>query len=173
MQRDQGFTLVELVIVIIILGILAATAVPKFINISNAATISKLEGMQAAMRSGTNMIYSKAVIENKSTDEATITIDDAVIKLHSGYPVANWINGIRYIVNLDAVYFSEPDDICDVDWCGRGSRHIIPSGIEAPDPGEIGKVFPKGYSFNDECGVYYRNNADGSKSDIGLETKGC
>ena len=45
MKRSAGFTLIELVIVIIILGILAVTAAPKFLNLRGGARESTLKGM--------------------------------------------------------------------------------------------------------------------------------
>ncbi|WP_392340803.1 type II secretion system protein [Moritella marina] len=175
MNKQQGFTLIELVIVIIVLGILAATAIPKFINLSSDARIASLKGMEGAMRSGANLIHSKAVIS--SQDEETLTmanIGGVSMQLHSGYPTGNWMNGIRYIVNLDTVEYSKKaDDICDVDWCGRGNKTSIKGRLPTTSPGRIGKVFPRGYSWNDQCGVYYVNHENGSKAEIGLETEDC
>lgn len=173
MHRSQGFTLIELVVVIVILGILAVTAAPKFIDLSTAARIATLEGMQGAMRSGAKMIYAKAIVKNKTEGSDAITVGSASISLHSGYPVGNWDAGIRYIVNLDAVNFSSASAKCDVEWCGRGNETSIPSGITTISPGRIGKVFPKGYSWNDQCGVYYVNHEDGREPEIGLATSDC
>jgi len=173
MNKQQGFTLIELVIVIIVLGILAATAIPKFINLSSDARIASLKGMEGAMRSGTNLIYSKAVITNQDDgDKPSANIDGLVIQLHSGYPVGNWINGIRYIVNLDTVYFSSSTAVCDADWCGRGNQKKLKSE-NAKTTGRLGKIYPRGYSWNDECGVYYVNHEDGRPAEIGLETEDC
>ncbi|MGS0724274.1 type II secretion system protein, partial [Shewanella sp. 30m-9] len=62
MQKQQGFTLIELVVVIIILGILAVTAAPKFINLQGDARVSALSGMKAAIQSANTLVYSKAAL---------------------------------------------------------------------------------------------------------------
>ncbi|WP_394202983.1 type II secretion system protein [Shewanella waksmanii] len=62
MKQNQGFTLIELVVVIIVLGILAVTAAPKFINTQSDAYESSLEGMSGALLSANNLVYSKAAI---------------------------------------------------------------------------------------------------------------
>ena len=51
MKKQAGFTLIELVIVIIILGILAVTAAPKFLNLQDDAKKSAAQGVQAALSS--------------------------------------------------------------------------------------------------------------------------
>lgn len=173
MNKQQGFTLIELVIIVIVLAILASFALPKFINLSSDARLASLRGMEGAMRSGSNIIHSEAVLNNLDVGETTLTIDGINISLNSGYPIGNWTNGIRYIVNLDTVVYSPSDAICEVDWCGRGNQTSIPSGKTTSLPGRIGKVYPRGYSWGDECGVYYVNHANGSKAEIGLETKDC
>jgi prepilin-type N-terminal cleavage/methylation domain-containing protein len=173
-KKQQGFTLIELVIVIVILGILAATAAPKFIDLSTDARIATLKGMQGAMSSGTNIIYSKAIIQNKTNDTQTLVVGSASISLHSGYPIGKWEAGIRNIVNLDAVAATtDATTICNVEWCGRGNQTSIPSGVTTTASGRVGKVYPKGYSWNDECGAYYLNHADGREPEIGVETDDC
>ena len=65
MKRQSGFTLIELVVVIVILGILAATAAPKFMNLQSDARISALNGLKASVKSASAMIYSKAILAGK------------------------------------------------------------------------------------------------------------
>ncbi|MDP5147703.1 type II secretion system protein [Shewanella sp. ULN5] len=73
MQKQQGFTLIELVVVIIILGILAVTAAPKFINLQGDARVSALAGMKAAIQGSNTLVYSKAALagEEKKAKNAT------------------------------------------------------------------------------------------------------
>ncbi|TVP15753.1 type II secretion system protein [Shewanella sp. KCT] len=65
MKKQNGFTLIELVVVIIILGILAVTAAPKFINLQSDARLSALEGMKASIQGANSLVYSKAAIAGK------------------------------------------------------------------------------------------------------------
>ncbi|MFB0952939.1 MAG: prepilin-type N-terminal cleavage/methylation domain-containing protein, partial [Aeromonadaceae bacterium] len=78
MKRSAGFTLIELVIVIIILGILAVTAAPKFLNLQDDAKKAAADGVKAAVASSAQIVYSKAVISGyeKSASGKTVTAAD-------------------------------------------------------------------------------------------------
>lgn len=79
MIKNKGFRLIELVVVIVILGIVAVTAAPKFIDLSTEARIATLEGMKGAIISGTDMIHAKALLNNKVVGDDTIVVGDASI----------------------------------------------------------------------------------------------
>ncbi|WP_269902802.1 type II secretion system protein [Shewanella nanhaiensis] len=86
---NQGFTLIELVVVIIILGILAVTAAPKFINLSSDAQASTLKGMAGAMKSYVSMSVSEGYIKGREinvvgSNANTYQIDD--VGLITGVP---------------------------------------------------------------------------------------
>lgn len=51
-HKEQGFTLIELIVVIVILGILAVTAAPKFMNLTSDANSAVVKGLAGAIRSG-------------------------------------------------------------------------------------------------------------------------
>ncbi|MDY5778603.1 MAG: prepilin-type N-terminal cleavage/methylation domain-containing protein, partial [Succinivibrionaceae bacterium] len=63
MRSNKGFTLIELVVVIVILGILAAVAAPKFMDLQSDARISALQGLQGAVKSAVNLTYAKGVVQ--------------------------------------------------------------------------------------------------------------
>jgi MSHA pilin protein MshA len=90
-QQQRGFTLIELIIVIVILGILAVTAAPKFLDIQGQATASTLQGVKAALQGGAQLIYAKSAI---ASQQRTLTGDNVssagqTINTTYGYPDAN------------------------------------------------------------------------------------
>ncbi|PKH05146.1 type II secretion system protein [Moritella sp. Urea-trap-13] len=89
MKRNAGFTLIELVIVIIVLGILAATAVPKFINLQDDAKVAAMKGVESALHSAANIVYSKSAIDGTETSSDSAVSDaGATIETIYGYPEA-------------------------------------------------------------------------------------
>ena len=69
-MKRNGFTLIELVVVIVILGILAAIAAPKFMDLQTDARISAINGLSGAIKSAVNMSYAKSII--KGTDKLDV-----------------------------------------------------------------------------------------------------
>lgn len=65
-RTQKGFTLIELVVVIVILGILAATALPKFIDMSGEAEVAAAQGVAGAIASATSINYGARKVSSAS-----------------------------------------------------------------------------------------------------------
>ncbi|MGY3959266.1 prepilin-type N-terminal cleavage/methylation domain-containing protein [Aeromonas popoffii] len=102
MKKQAGFTLIELVIVIIILGILAVTAAPKFLNLQDDAKKSAAQGVQAAVSSSAQLVYSKSALEGEErvSSAAVSGSDGTSIETAYGYPKAADA-GIKNAVTID------------------------------------------------------------------------
>ena len=102
-KQQSGFTLIELVAVIVLLGILAVTALPRFVNLQTDARISVLEGVRGAIQGANAQIYAKSLITGvESNATATVSIGgSAAVDVVFGYP-AGTAAGIIAAITLDS-----------------------------------------------------------------------
>ncbi|MDM7322158.1 MAG: prepilin-type N-terminal cleavage/methylation domain-containing protein [Gammaproteobacteria bacterium] len=104
-RQQRGFTLIELIIVIVILGILAAIALPKFLNLQRDARIAQLAAMEGSMKAAAAIVYGKALaagtVDTNSANVVFAVNSDGVtnVTLDYGYPEGGTNNGIVQVVD--------------------------------------------------------------------------
>ena len=191
--KQEGFTLIELIVVIVILGILAVTAAPKFIDLQGDARASALQGLAGAMKGAATLVHGKALVANKvsssgdqfvcigSTSQSSCseTSKDAV-RVKCGFPDATEDGILRA---LDGTFSKDGNS----DWTYKFVTW--PSGATQILVSVKGMTFPDAYqteipeTYTNQCYVFYntpcyeatdpQHNGNLGGTQIKVFTDGC
>jgi len=97
MRRSRGFTLIDLVIVIVILGVVAAVAVPKFVNLASDARVATMNSLQGSIKTSMELVKVTAALRGSATSPNPelnfLDMQGSTIRLWNGYP-DRWWDGI-------------------------------------------------------------------------------
>lgn len=126
--NDKGFTLIEIIAVLVILGILAAVAVPKYVSLQSDAAAKAAQAEVAEIKGTLNLGWAKAVLVNGST--SGVTINDVITNAGLTAGAGNTVGTAPDIWNYDLTAAGSKASITinsrnsDTSYTATGSWHL-------------------------------------------------
>ena len=176
-MKKSGFTLIELVVVIVILGVLASVAAPKFIDITGDAKSALIKNISGNLKTGIKFALLKDKVAGGNGEP--LDYNGNIITFISGLPKPS-AGEMRFLLEMDlpsTTFTSSWSTVpCTAsEYCIVGNRPFSDGSLPSISNFTSGTgvfFWPEGYVLSD-CFTYYLNLEDGSEPIISYVVSGC
>jgi len=108
-KNEDGFTLIEIIAVLVIMGILAAVAVPKFFDLQQRARRKAIYTAVSELKVRVNQHFASQLLDGKTVGGITYAAASVDTNLGEDFSVSTWVLGTTDIT-FNITYFPDPDD---------------------------------------------------------------
>ena len=108
-KNEEGFTLIEIIAVLVIMGILAAVAIPKFFDLQQRAREKAIYTAVSEMKVRVNQHFASQLLDGKTVASITYLGTDVGLNLGKDFNITNWTPGATQVV-FSLTYYPDPAD---------------------------------------------------------------
>ena len=111
LNNEEGFTLIEVIAVLVILGLLAAFAIPKFFDLQSRARQKPIDAAISDIKGRVNQRFAAQLLDGINVDSVDYSEDAVGTNLGQDFLITNWGWGLGSTqISFDLTYYPNPDD---------------------------------------------------------------